>query len=226
MDFSLKGFIRGFKAGIPIALGVASYGLVFGILSRQAGLDLLPSLCMSAFVFAGASQFVALDMWATPLPVAAIIITTFVVNIRHFLMGAVLTERFKDMTRFQKYLSLFFLVDETWAYSLSQWKKGNTNAALLAGSGFCLFLAWCLSTVLGNIIGSGPVDPAKWGMDFAFTAIFIFLATGLWQGKRDILPGLIAAAVCLAASLVFKNLIAVMVTGVVTISLLRHFIFI
>ena len=87
MDFSLKGFIRGFKAGIPIALGVASYGLVFGILSRQA----------------------------------------------------VLTERFKDMTRFQKYLSLFFLVDETWAYSLSQWKKGNTNAALLAGSGFCLF---------------------------------------------------------------------------------------
>jgi len=90
MDFSLKGFIRGFKAGIPIALGVASYGLVFGILSRQA----------------------------------------------------VLTERFKDMTRFQKYLSLFFLVDETWAYSLSQWKKGNTNAALLAGSGFCLFLAW------------------------------------------------------------------------------------
>ena len=134
MEFSLRGFIKGFKAGIPIALGVASYGLVFGILSRQAGLELLPSLCMSAFVFAGASQFVALDMWVTPLPVAAIITTTFVVNIRHFLMGAVLTGRFKGMTRFQKYLSLFFLVDETWAYSLSQWKKGNTNAALLAGS--------------------------------------------------------------------------------------------
>ena len=205
MEFSLRGFIKGFKAGIPIALGVASYGLVFGILSRQAGLELLPSLCMSTFVFAGASQFVALDMWVTPLPVAAIITTTFVVNIRHFLMGAVLTGRFKGMTRFQKYLSLFFLVDETWAYSLSQWKKGNTNAALLAGSGFCLFLAWSLSTVLGNIIGSGPVDPAKWGMDFAFTAIFIFLAVGLWQGRRDILPWLIAAIVAVIVSKAFPG---------------------
>jgi branched-subunit amino acid transport protein len=125
MEFSFNGFIRGFKSGIPIAIGVASYGLVFGILSRQAGLELLPSLCMSAFVFAGASQFVALDMLATPLPMAAIIV----------------------------------------------------------------------SIIAPQIISGGS-------------------------------PGLIAAAVCTAASLVFKNLIAVMVTGVVTISLLRHFIFI
>lgn len=200
MVFSYSGFLKGLRAGLPIAVGVASYGLVFGILSRQAGMDLFTSLFMSASVFAGASQFVALDLWISPLPVAALIITTFVVNIRHFLMGTVLVERFKNMTRLQTYLSLFFLVDEAWAYSMAEWRKGDNNAALLLGCGFCLFLSWTLSTLAGNLLGAGPVDPARWGMDFAFTAIFIFLAVGLWQGKKDLIPWLVAGLVAVTVS--------------------------
>ena len=55
------------------------------------------------------------------------------------------------------------------------------------------------------------------------TIIVSIIAPQIISGGK---PGLIAAAACLAASLVFKNLIAVMATGVVTISILRHFIFI
>lgn len=200
MYFSLNGFLNGIKSGIPIALGVASYGFVFGILSRSAGLDLWAALSMSAFVFAGASQFIALDMWMTPLPIAAIIVTTFVVNIRHILMGAVLVEKFNGMTCFQKYLSLFFLVDESWAYALNEWKQGNNNASLLAGTGFSLFLAWTLSTCIGNILGAGEIDPVKWGIDFSFTAIFIFLATGLWRDRRDLFPWIAAGAAAVIVS--------------------------
>ncbi|MBU1341208.1 MAG: AzlC family ABC transporter permease [Proteobacteria bacterium] len=205
MQFSLTGWFKGFKSGIPIALGVASYGLVFGILSKQAGLDLIHSLCMSAFVFAGASQFVAMDMWTAPLPVVAIIVTTFVVNMRHLLMGAVLVEKFKRLSRFQTYVSLFFLVDENWAYSLAEWKKGNQNAALLAGTGFCLFLSWTISTGIGSILGSADMDPVKWGIDFAFTAIFIFLATAMWRDKRDLVPWMVAATVAILFSKAFPG---------------------
>ncbi len=197
MYFSTKGFKKGFKSGLPIAFGVASYGFVFGILSKQAGLDIFHALFMSTFVFAGASQFVAMDMWVTPLPIFTIIITTFVVNMRHILMGAVLVKKMEGLTKFQQYFSLFFLVDESWAYSVSKWEGGNKNGALLAGTGVCLFISWALSTAIGSILGSGNIDPAKWGIDFAFTAIFIFLATGLWQGKKDLLPWIVAAAVAI-----------------------------
>ncbi|MCP4024472.1 MAG: AzlC family ABC transporter permease [Desulfobacteraceae bacterium] len=200
MDFTINGFLKGVKSGFPIALGVASYGVVFGVLSRQAGLDADHALLMSAFVFAGASQFVALDMWLTPLPVVTIIITTFVVNMRHILMGAVLTEKFKSLTFPQKYASLFFLVDENWAYSLNAWKKGDNNAALLLGTGFIIFLSWFASTAVGSILGAGHIDPVKWGIDFAFTAIFIFLAIGLWQDKRDLVPWAVAAGVAVLCS--------------------------
>jgi len=205
MDFSLQGFIKGFKAGLPIAFGVASYGLVFGILSKQAGLDIFHALFMSTFVFAGASQFVAMDIWITPLPVLTIIITTFVVNMRHILMGAVLVEKLNGLTRFQQYFSLFFLVDESWAYSINKWENGNKNGALLAGTGACLFISWALSTAAGSILGSGNLDPAKWGIDFAFTAIFIFLATGLWQGKKDLIPWVVAAIVAIIVSQTFPG---------------------
>ncbi|MCF8093626.1 MAG: AzlC family ABC transporter permease [Desulfotignum sp.] len=192
MTFSNKGFREGVKAGIPIAVGVASYGFVFGILSRNAGLDLWEALCMSMFVFAGASQFVALDMWISPLPMAAIISTTFVVNLRHVLMGAVLADRFKNMTGPQKYGSLFFMVDENWAYAINEWKHGDQNATLLAGTGFSIFFSWAVSTLVGNVLGTRQIDPAKWGIDFCFTAIFIFIATGMWQGKKDLLPWIAA----------------------------------
>ena len=216
--FTLAGLARGMRAALPIAVGVASYGLVFGVLSRQAGMEYLQALFMSAFVFAGASQFVALDMWTAPLPVFTLILTTFVVNLRHVLMGAVLRDTLSGLTRSQTYISLFFLVDENWAYTMAQWQQGNRDRALLAGTGFCLFLAWTSSTLAGCLLGSG-IDPVKWGMDFAFTAIFIFLATGMWQGKKDLIPWITAGVTALLAEHFFPGkwyILAGCLTGSIT----------
>lgn len=197
--FTLDGLAAGMRAAVPMAVGVASYGLVFGVLSRQAGMSELQALFMSAFVFAGASQFVALEMWVAPLPVATLVLTTLVVNLRHILMGAVLRDKLSGLSPIQTYGSLFFLVDENWAYTMAQWQRGNRDRALLAGTGICLFLAWTLSTLAGSLAGSSGIDPVKWGIDFAFTAIFIFLATGMWRGRRDLVPWVTAAVVAVLA---------------------------
>lgn len=194
--FTPAALARGIRLALPMAAGVATYGLVFGILSRQAGLTFAQALFMSGAVFAGASQFVALEIWALPLPVISLVMTTLVVNLRHILMGAVLKEQLAGLTRGQTLASLFFLVDENWAFFLGRWQQGDRDKSLLAGTGICIFLAWTLSTAAGCLMSTG-IDPMKWGMDFAFTAIFIFLATGLYTGKQDLLPwvtaGLVAA---------------------------------
>ncbi len=195
MDFTYKGFYQGFKQGIPIAIGVASYGMVFGMLSKQAGLSVFQSFLMSSTVFAGASQLVAMDIWISPLPVFTIWITTLVINLRHLLMGATLHSFFETLSKRQAYFSLFFLTDENWAYSVQAWKNGSRNGTLLLGTGMALFISWVLSTVIGGFIGNIFSDPAKWGLDFAFTAIFICLACGMWRGKSDLLPWVGAALV-------------------------------
>ena len=191
------------KSALPLALGVASYGLVFGILARQAGLDLGQGLFMSLWVFAGSSQFIALEMWNGVVPVTALIVTTLVVNLRHLLMGAALAPRLNRLSPAKRLLTVFFVADENWALTMSRTTgkpdpDGNLTFAWLVGGGIVMYSGWVGSTLVGFCFGSFVQDPARWGLDFAFTAAFIALLTGFWRGKSDLLPWAVAAAVALA----------------------------
>ena len=197
ITFGWDGVRAGFVRTLPVALGVAAYGLVYGVLARQAGLSLWEGLSLSGLVFAGASQFVALDLWAHPLPVSALIVTTLAVNLRHVLMGATLRPWFGGLTPLQAYGSMFFLVDEGWALTLTELNSGGSRASFLLGTGLALYLAWVGATGLGMTAGSLLGDPARLGMDFAFTAMFLALRAGLGRGRRDLAPWRAAGAVAL-----------------------------
>lgn len=189
----------------PVALGVASYGVVFGILAGQAGLSGAQSLLMSAAVFAGASQFVALELWGMPLPVFTIVVTTLVVNLRHVLMGAALAPRLEGLPRGGRWLAVFFVADENWALTMAALAErpragAEFAAGYLVGGGLLFYAAWLASTVLGQSCGGLMRDPAAWGLDFAFTAAFIALLVLFWRGKGDLLPWLVAAGVALLAA--------------------------
>ncbi|MFZ5643410.1 MAG: AzlC family ABC transporter permease [Bacillota bacterium] len=200
ISFSQEGFLIGFRQSIPIGLSVFAYGLVFGVLARQAGLSLTESVIMSGLVFAGASQFAAVALWQMPLPVTAIIITTLVINLRHILMGAALYPWFSKMPRVKAYGSLFFMNDESWALTMASLTRGEKNGAFLLGSGLIVFMFWLAATIIGRTLGSVLQDPSLWGLDFAFTAVFLALLVGFWKGKKDVLPWAVAAVVSLAAS--------------------------
>jgi 4-azaleucine resistance transporter AzlC len=200
LSFGLRGVREGLQQSIPIALGVFGYGLVFGVLAGQTGLSLVEVGLMSSLVFAGSSQFAALGLWVMPLPISTIIITTLIINLRHLLMGAALRAWFEQLSLVQRYVSLFFMADENWALIMSRYAKGNRNGALLLGSGLAIFLAWTSSTLLGRALGSFVQDPARWGLDFAFTAAILALLAGMWRGKTDLLPWLVAGLVAVVTS--------------------------
>jgi 4-azaleucine resistance transporter AzlC len=200
VTFTRRGLLDGARAIAPIALGVFTYGIVFGVLARQAGLSLAESLLMSGLVFAGASQFVALGLWTAPLPIVALVFTTLIVNLRHVLMGASLRPWFARLSALKAYGSVFFMSDENWAMTMRQLAAGYLDAAFLLGSGLMLFVAWIGATLVGQVAGAVVPDPASIGLDFAFTAVFLALLIGLWKGRSDILPWLVAAAVALAAA--------------------------
>jgi 4-azaleucine resistance transporter AzlC len=199
ITFTRRGLLDGARMILPLALGAFTYGVVFGVLARQAGLSIVEALLMSGLVFAGASQFVALGLWTLPLPVVALVVTTLIVNLRHVLMGAALRPWFGRLSTLRAYGSMFFMTDENWAMTTRQFAAGYRDAAFLLGGGLTLFVAWVGATLVGEVAGAVVPDPAAIGLDFVFTAVFLSLLVGLWKGKSDLLPWLAAAVVALAA---------------------------
>ncbi len=200
VTFTRAGVAAGARAAVPIGLGVASYGLVFDALAGQAHLSLLEALLMSGLVFAGASQFVALGLWVAPLPIAAIVGATLIVNLRLVLMGAALRPWFARLSPFAAYGSIFFVADENWALTMAQFARGGRDAAFLLGSGLVVFAAWTGSTLVGRVLGAVLPNPARLGLDFAFTAIFLALLVGFWKGRSSLAPWVVAAIVAVVAA--------------------------
>ncbi|MBL0379468.1 MAG: AzlC family ABC transporter permease [Desulfofustis sp. PB-SRB1] len=196
-NISLESARIGVVTSLPVALSVFAYGLVYGLLTKEAGLNLMEAALSSGVIFAGSAQFVALDMWIHPLPVSALIFTTFVVNLRHVLMSASLTPWLRKAVPQVRYPLLFFLVDESWALTYSALVRGKVDLGFLLGSGVLLWITWVSATLSGRTVGAVISDPAQFGLDFAFTAVFLVLLFGLWKGKEDIPAWAIAATTAL-----------------------------
>jgi 4-azaleucine resistance transporter AzlC len=195
VTFGRAGILAGARRAVPLALGVGIYGLVFGVLARQSHLSLLEVLLMSGLVYAGSAQLLVLSLWGMPFAFAAILLTTLLVNLRNVLLGITLSPWFSRLSPLKASLTLFFLADENWALTMNEFANGKRDAAFLLGSGLVLFVTWVSSTVLGRLLGENIADPTRWGFDFAFTAVFLSLLVGIWKGKADILPWIVAAVV-------------------------------
>ncbi|MGB9963711.1 AzlC family ABC transporter permease [Halobacterium sp. CBA1126] len=198
VEFTAAGVREGFAAGFPVALGVAGYGVVFGVVARRAGLSVAEAAVMSATVVAGAAQLVAVELWANPIPAVAVVSTTLLVNLRYVLMGAALRPWLGQLRPGRAYASVFFFADENWALSIGALRSGSTNGAFLLGSGLVLWLLWVASTVVGATAGDLVGDPAAYGLDYVATALFLTLAAGFWEGEESLRPWLVAAAAALA----------------------------
>src|SRR5574337_1108349 len=83
-----REFTAGIRAELPILLGVLPIGLIYGALALQAGIPPAPAFAMSSIVFAGSAQFVATQLIGAGTPVGLLLLTTFVVNLRHLLYSA------------------------------------------------------------------------------------------------------------------------------------------
>lgn len=215
IPFDTEGARRGIVRTLPLAVGVFAYGVVFGMLAVQGGMSLGEAMGMSCFVFAGASQLVALDLWTQPLPVATIWITTLAVNLRHVLMSAALAPAYKGVSPIKKYLSMFFLVDESWALTMAEFASGRKSASFLVAGGLLIFIAWNAATMTGALLGGAMPDPSRWGFDFAFTAMFIGLTTAMWRGNSDLPVLLAAGCAALAADALLPGKWYIVIGGVV-----------
>ncbi len=191
-------FYLGAATSIPITLSVFAVGLVVGVLAAEKGLTFVEAFLFSALVFAGSAQFIALELWGTPLAITLIVFTTLIVNLRHMLMSAAITPEINSWPKRYSFISLLFLADEIWAVAMTRARRTELRPSFYFGLALPFYLVWITSTLTGHTIGRSIGDPAMFGVDFAFTAVFLALLIGLWNGRSSVLPWIAAALATLA----------------------------
>ena len=198
VTFTAAGALRGARAIVPILPGAVAFGLVYGFLAGEHGLGVLEIGLMSTLMFAGASQFLALELWGEPLPLVALVLGVLVINLRHLLMGPALLPWLGPIPRPRAYLSLYFMTDESWGVSVAELRRGGRDAAYLLGAGSTLYVFWAGSTVLGRAAGDLSFLVQDWGLAYLTTAFFVALLAGFWRGAGDLLPWLVAGGAAVA----------------------------
>jgi len=184
---------------LPISLFVVAFGAAFGLAAMQKGLEPLQALLMSTTVFAGASQFAAVDMWGGEVSLLPVIAVVFAINSRHLLMGASLYPMLRDMSPGRRYSLLLLLTDANWAVSAQEYQRGTRNLEVILGGGLALWLAWILGTWLGVYFGGLLQNPKSLGLDMVLGCFLLAMALGGNKSPRTLMAWTVAAVSSLAA---------------------------
>jgi len=197
VTFTMAGFRRGVHLCFPLAIGGLAFGIGFGVIALESGLGGLEAVGMSALVFAGASQMMAMGAWTDPPALLGLAILAVTINIRHVVMGAALHPWLHRLPIWKSHLALMFMTDANWAMAMAERRKGETDAAILVGSGAVMWVGWVSGTGLGAALGGVIRDPQAFGIDALVPAFFALMLPALWTGWRTLLPWGVAAAVAL-----------------------------
>lgn len=198
--FTRKGVLRGARDAVPLVIGTFPFGLVVGVISDAKGLSLLETLLMSALVFAGSSQLLALELWTDPAPIAAATVAALVVNMRLAPMGAALAPWLDRLRGLRLWGTLSTLVDHSYALSAAEMRRGGRDAGYLLGVALALWCFWLVAVGVGHVAGAVVRLPPGHPLYFAAIATFCAILVPVWQGaRRDLAPWLLAAALSLAA---------------------------
>jgi 4-azaleucine resistance transporter AzlC len=146
-----KDIKLGLKMGTPIALGYAPIAMTFGMLAKSTNVTFLEAFSFSAFVYAGASQFMALNLLHVGTSVTGIIIATFLLNMRHFLMSASLSTKISKKD--YKWIPLIAsgVTDES--FSITSMQKGSLSKEYFLTIHLMIYSSWVINTLVGYILG-------------------------------------------------------------------------
>lgn len=221
-------FTSAVKTTLPVFFGYLAIGIPFGLMIVNAGYPVWVAPVMSAIMYAGAGQYIAVGLFAAGASLGTIALTELLVNIRHVVYGLSLITRFKNVGKWKPYL-IFALTDETYSILTSCEVPAGADRGNYYGT---IALLDQVYWVVGSIIGAaaGKLIPFSFsGVDFALTALFAVLLIEQIEKSRDFLPpltGVLAggAAVLLARCGIMPSgniLIAALTFGIAALIIAR-----
>lgn len=195
---------------IPLWLGVVPFAVAYAVTARAGGLSVLDTQLMSLAVFAGSAQFSAAGLFGQGAGALPILLTTFLLNVRHVLYGLSLG-RAIPMTPVQRAFGAVFMTDEAYGMTIA---SGASTFGFYLGAALSLYLVWNLATLAGALLGGVLPDPAKLGVDFVFPLAFLGLLVPLLKGRTEVLVAVLAGGLAWGLSRGLPGGLVVLIVGV------------
>lgn len=191
---------RGFADALPIIIGYVPMGAAYGILARQSGIGLFPTVLMSLIVFAGASQFIAVGLLSGGATAFEVVATTLFVNLRHVLMSASLSPHYRETPR--KYLPFISwgVTDETFAISIGRYNAGEADYRYGLALHYTAYTSWVSGTVAGALAGALVPPALQSSLEFSLYAMFAGLVVLQITDRLHLTVAAAAAVMCIVFS--------------------------
>jgi 4-azaleucine resistance transporter AzlC len=218
-----RGWLTGMTQALPIVLGYVPIGTAFGILAQKAGLSTLNTLLMSLVVYAGSAQLIAVGLIAAGTPPLSIVLTTFVVNLRHLLMSAAVSPYLKRWRKLELAAFAYELTDETFGVHSVRFASAGPHRSEAFGTNMTSQVSWILGTWLGIVVGQLIGDARLFALDYALPAMFIALLVLQIKDRVQvgvaILTGSLAVGLSLAGVDQWNVILATLVGATVGVGL-------
>ena len=196
-----QAYRAGARAVLPFLAGTVPFGLVTGIATKAAGLSPLEACAMTLMVFAGTAQLAALPLMVAGAPVAVIILTAFIINLRFVIYSATAAPYFRHLPLRWKFLLGYFMTDTGFALFMRKVtdRPGFAHPQwYFLGGGSVVAAVWTASALVG--VMAGAQVPPGWRLEFAATLGILALLAPFVRSKPELIAAVSAGLVALAAS--------------------------
>ena len=190
-------YISGMLAGLPVIIGFVFVAIAFAIMAVEAGIPAWQTVLMSAMVFAGSSQMIAVTMLTQGAGIVTIVLATFIINLRHLIMSTCVMNRLKGVPRRAAVLAAFGITDESFAIFTTTAEE-KTSLFFLLGLITVTYSSWVAGTALGCAAMQFLPDFVSKSMGITLYAMFIGLLVPNVKGDARI-----RSVVLITASLSF-----------------------
>lgn len=187
-------FLSGLRAVLPMVPGMIPFATVSGIAAVEIGMSPSLAMGMSVLIFAGASQLAVVQLVAQAAPLAVIVLTALIINLRFTMYSASLALYFRALSLRWKSLVAYLLTDPAYGVSIARFRQFPSMANrqwFYLGVAASTWIVWQSFTAAGAFLGARV--PESWSLDFAVALMFIALALPALYDRATLAAGLAAA---------------------------------
>lgn len=197
-------FFKGFRHALPFTIVVAPFGLLFGVVATEAGLNVYESMIFTFTVFAGASQFAALQLMQDNAPTLIVLVTALAVNLRMVMYSVAISPHLGKAPLGWRALMAYFLVDQSFAVSSIEFDRNPdlsiaSKIAFFFGTVSPIAPLWYAASLFGAV--AGRTIPDAWALDFAVPITFLAICAPLLRS----IPHVVAAGTSILMSLLLAG---------------------
>jgi predicted branched-subunit amino acid permease len=197
-----KEFLEGIRDGIPICLGYFSVSMAFGLTAVMSGIPIGAAVMISLTNLTSAGQFAGMSILGAGGSLVEIGLTTFIINLRYFLMSISLSQKVEQKMSLKERLGVSFgITDEIFAVSMQ--RDHEVTSAYMAGLIVTPVLGWTGGTFVGAVATSFMPAILSNALGIALYGMFIAVIVPPAREQKNVL---FAVALAIAASVACKYL--------------------